>query len=182
MVAEGNNGANTGQGSPEEVGCYGIKTPDLAQIFAPFGRRPMPDWAIWSLSLAQSCQPEGSVGFEVWISRASGSDIHTVKLREWARGLAETLATVKPKINRRHRLLFETYSPVWGNAAADDAVELAITGRCPPTASQADKYGVHRKCYARMRGLIAGFMDMQAWQYQDALAWAVKQNVGPVFE
>lgn len=168
--------ATEGQGSPTDIHCYDIRTPDLGQLFATFGRRPMPDWAIWSLSLAQSCQPEGSIGFEVWITRVAGTDIHRDRMIGWAQGLAETLATVKPMLNKRRRAMFETYGKAWADQAAMDGIQLALAGNYPPTATQAERFGACRKAYARMRNLIAGFAMLQCGQYEDALGWAVRQN------
>jgi len=153
---------------------FDIHNLDLAQYFAPFGRRPMPDRAIWLLSLASSCLPDNSVGAEVWLSRVAGVNVHDKMLREWARGLATTFGTVTPKLGKRRRLLFTNYSDTWGHAAADDGMALVVDGRCPSLRSRAEAFGCHRDMYKKMRNLVGGCALMQAEQYESALAWSVR--------
>jgi hypothetical protein len=153
---------------------YDVKRLDLAQYFAPFGRLPMPDKAIWLLSLASSCLPENSMGAEIWLSRVAGVTVHDAALREWSRGLASALGEVKPKLGARHRLMFASYSDAWGHVAADDGMALVVIGRCPTARERARQLGCDRETFKRLRGLVAGFAMMQADQYEDALAWAVR--------
>lgn len=153
---------------------FDIRTLDLAQYFAPFGRRAMPEKAIWLLSLASSVLPEGNIGAEVWLSRVAGVTVHDRMMRDWARGLASTLGTVKPKVGKRQRLLFATYSDAWGHPAADDGLAMVITGMAPGVRERLRELSVHHERYTRMRDLIAGFALMQAEQYEDALRWAVR--------
>jgi hypothetical protein len=153
---------------------FDIKTLDLAQYFAAFGRRAMPERALWLLSLASSVLPEGHIGAEIWLSRVAGGNLHDRMMREWARGLATTLGTVKPKMGKRHRLLFATYCDSWGHAAAEDGLGYVIIGKVPPVRERVRQLNVHHERYTRMRDLIAGFAMMQAEQYEDALRWAVR--------
>lgn len=162
--------------SEVKVHCFDIKGPDVAQLFAAFGRRPLPDALIWSLSLAESCMPENSVGFRVWITKVAGVDVHRDHLLKWAKELSEALGEIKPRTKLYRRKLFADYSATWGHQAATDGINLALFGTYPPTSVQAAEYGCDPTTYKRMRNLIAGFAAMQAAQYEDALNWAVRQN------
>lgn len=162
---------------------FDLRTLDLAQYFAPFGRRPMPERAIWLLSLASSVMPENSVGCEVWLSRVAGVYVHDSKLRAWARGLADAFGSgeVKPRMGQRKRAMFAAYSPAWGHVAADDGLMLTVDGRRPPTEARCRSLDVHHDKFDRMANLIAAFSLMQAAQYEDALRWAVRScRVGEI--
>ena len=155
---------------------FDIQTLDLAQYFAPFGRRQMPDRAIWLLSLASTTMPENSMGAEIWLARVSGTTVHAGAMQEWARGLADVLGMgiVKPKLGKRRRAMFASYSPAWGHVAADDGLWKAIEGRAPSSRARAAMLGCDREAYAKMRELIHALALMQAAQYEDALRWAVR--------
>lgn len=159
-----------------EAHSYDIRGRDLRQAFAGFGRIPLNDSAIWSLSLAQSTMPAGHVGFEAWITHVADVDCHGQKLADWVRALARCMATVKPLLGQRRRLLVASYETAWGDQAALDGLTLALYGpaHVEGHVSRANEFGCHRDAYRRLRDLIAGCVLMQAAQFEDALGWAVR--------
>lgn len=155
---------------------FDIRTLDLGTYFAPFGRRQMPDKAIWLLSLASSVLPENSVGAEVWLARVSGTTVHDGALRQYARELADAFGTgeFRPKRGKRRRVMFASYSPRWGHVAAEDGLWKAIDGRAPSARARAEALGCDREAFGNLRELIKLLVLMQAAQYEDALRWAVR--------
>lgn len=154
---------------------FDIKNLDLASYFAPFGRRQMPDKAIWLLSLASTTMPENSVGAEVWLARVSGTYVHDGMLRRWAHELADAFGKgqFRPLRGKLRRPMFSAYSPRWGHIAADDGILTVITGRRPPTRERCRELDVHHDKFDRMVDLVAALAAMQCDQYEDALRWAV---------
>lgn len=154
---------------------YDIRGRDLRQLYAGFGRLPLNDGAIWSLSLAQSTMPAEHIGYEAWITYVADVDCHGERLASWVKALARCMATVKPLLGKRRRLLVNSYETAWGDQAALDGLSLALYGpaHVPGHVSRADEFGCHRDAYRRIRDLIAGCVLMQLAQYEDALGWAV---------
>lgn len=158
---------------------YDLRGQDLRQAYARFGRIPLSDAAVWSLSLAQSVVNESlpqHMGYQAWITDVAGVDSFAPELTQWACALADTFATVKPKLKQRSRLLVENYSSDWGHSAALDGVKLALFGKLsvPSVRERAEQHGCKREAYQRIRNLIAGCLLLQAWQFEDALGWAVR--------
>jgi hypothetical protein len=157
---------------------FDIRTLDLAQFFAPFGRRQMPDKAIWLLSLASSVLPEGNIGAEIWLSRVAGVTVHDRMMREWGRGLADAFGKgeFKPMRGKRRRAMFAEYQSRWGHAAADDGMRVAIHGQkyMPCLRARGREFDCYHEGYGRMLELVKDFALMQAGQYDDALRWAVR--------
>ena len=154
---------------------YAIRGRDIRQLYAGFGRIPLSDGAIWSLSLAQSAMPENHVGYQAWITHVADADCHAERLAEWVKSLARCMATVRPLIGKRRRLLVNSYETTWGDQAALDGLQMALYGpeRVPGHVTRADEFGCHRDAYRRIRDLLAGVVVMQMQQYESALAWAV---------
>jgi hypothetical protein len=163
------------QRTDAHCGDYTIKGRDLRQLYAGFGRLPLNDGAIWSLSLAQSTLPPGHIGYEAWITYVADADCHGEKLAEWVKALARCMATVKPLLGRRRRLLVSSYETKWGDQAALDGLTLALYGpqHVRGHVTRAEEFGCHRDAYKRIRDLIAGCVLMQVAQFEDALSWAV---------
>lgn len=157
-------------------GDYDIRGRDIRQLYAGFGRKPLGDGAIWALSLAQSTMPPNSIGFEAWITFVADADCHGEKLRDWATGLARCMATVRPLLGKRRRLLVTKFEPSWGDQAALDGLTLALFGpaKVPAILARSEEYGCSREAYRRIRDLIAGVVLFQIAQFEDALAWAVR--------
>lgn len=154
---------------------YDIRGRDLRQLYAGFGRLPLNDGAIWSLSLAQSTMPVEHIGYEAWITYVADVDCHGERLASWVKALARCMATVKPLLGKRRRLLVNSYETAWGDQAALDGLSLALYGPAHVRGhvQRADEFGCHRDAYKRIRDLIAGCVLMQLAQYEDALGWAV---------
>ena len=62
--------------------------------------------------------PANHIGFEAWITYVADADCHGHKLRDWVVGLARCMATVRPLLGKRRRLLVTKYEPAWGDQAA----------------------------------------------------------------
>lgn len=159
-----------------EAHSYDIRGRDLRQLYAGWGRLPLSDGAIWSLSLAQSTMPAGHIGFEAWITYVADADAHGEKLAAWVKDLARCMATVRPLLGKRRRLLVTSYERTWGDQAALDGLSLALYGPqfVPATLARSQEFGCSREAYKRIRELVAGCVLMQVMQYEDALAWAVR--------
>lgn len=157
-----------------EVGDYDLRGGDLRSYYAGFTRRSMPDGAIWRLSLASSCLPEGHPGYMAWLTVASGSDRFRPKLHDWAMGLAATVAVMKPRLKARRRTYVASYDHAWGRQAAADGLNLALYGgkHVPSLREQAEVLGCDREAYGRIRAFVAGAILLAISQYEDALKWA----------
>lgn len=159
-----------------EQGDYDIRGSDIRQLYAGFGRIPLSDSAIWSLSLAQSAMPANSIGFEAWITYVADADCHGERLAEWVKGLAAAMAGMKPLLGKRRRALVLSYAPEWGNQAALDGLSLALWGdkAVPGYDARADQFGCRWQAYKRIRDLVRAVVTMQMLQFESALAWAVR--------
>lgn len=162
-----------------QTGDYDVKGRDLRQAFAGFGRIPLSDTAIWSLSLAESTLPDNHIGFEAWIAYVAEADCGLLELQEWCIGLARTLATMKPMMGKRRRLLVEKWREEWGAQAALDGLTLAVMPkhrheRVPSLRSRADEFCIDRQPYKRIRNLVHSAVLQQMAQFEDALGWAVR--------
>lgn len=156
--------------------CYDIRGTDLRSYYACFTRRALPDGAIWRLSLASSCLPEGHPGYMAWLTLVSGTDRFGPKLHDWALGLAATIAVMKPKLRTRARTYVASYDHTWGRQAAVDGLNFALYGEkaIPSIRQQAECFGCDREAYGRIRNFVAGAIVMTMQQYEDALQWAHK--------
>lgn len=154
---------------------YTIKGRDLRQLFAGFGRLPLNDSAIWSLSLASSTMPAEHIGYEAWITMVADADCHAERLGDWVKALARCMATARPLLGKRRRVLVASYETAWGDQAALDGLTMALYGPAHVRGHvlRAEEFGCHRDAYRRIRDLIAGVVLMQMAQYEDALSWAV---------
>ena len=157
-------------------GDWQVKGRDLRQAFAGFCRVPLTDSAIWSLSQASAQLPPKHIGFQVWITEVAGADTHIASIVRWAKRLAWCAACLKPRMGVRRRKMIEGYRRDWGNQAALDAIQLALTGSCPSAIGRAEQFAVHRDSYRRLRNFVAGALVLQSGQYESELAIAVRGN------
>jgi hypothetical protein len=159
----------------QEYGDYTIKGRDLRQLYAGFGRRPLSDGAVWALSLADSTMPLPHIGYQAWITCVADVDCHGEELAAWVKGLAGCMATVKPLLGKRRRLLVTKYRQDWGDQAALDGLTLALygPGSVTPVQTRALAFDCDRDAYRRIRDLVAGAVLVQLAQFEDALGWAV---------
>lgn len=154
--------------------CSDIKGSDLRSYYAGFTRRALPEGALWRLSLATSCLPDGHPGYKVWLTMVSGTERFVVELQDWAIGLAETIARMKPRLRKRAREYVPSYDTAWGKQAALDGLCMAIFGaeKVPAVAARADELNCDRDAYKRIRDFVAGALLLAQWQYEDSLRWA----------
>lgn len=163
----------------QEVGDYDVRGRDLRQYYAGFGRLPLSDSAIWSLSLADSTLPDNHIGSAAWLAYIAEADCGLLELQDWAIGLGRCLATMKPLLNKRHRLIVEDWREDWGAQASLDGMTLAVMpahkhAAVPSLRSRAEEFGIGRRPYQRIRNLVHGAVIMQMAQFEDALCWAVR--------
>lgn len=157
-------------------GDWDIRGADIRQLFAAFGRIPLNDSAIWSLSLASSTMPPNHIGYQAWITMVADSDCHGESLADWVKSLARALATLRPVMGRKRRdVLVKSYRPEWGDQAALDGLQIALygPGKVESYDARANAFGCRWQAYKRIRDLVAGVVTMQMAQYESALAWAV---------
>ena len=159
-------------------GDYTDRKRDLRTYYAQFGRRPLSDSAVWSLSLADSTLPEGHIGFRAWITYVAGVEAHCVELQRWAVGLGATASRMRPKRGQRRRQYVEGYRHEWGRQASLDGLNLVMFGQdsVPSLTSRADEFGTTRESYAKVRALVGGAVALQLWQFEDALDWATRMQ------
>lgn len=163
--------------APVEVQAdYAVKGRDLRQAFSGFARLPMSDAAIWSLSQACAELPPNHMGYAAWITEVAGADCHMPELIRWSKRLAFTAACLKPRMGVRRRRMVEGYTREWGDQAALDGLQLALTGSCTSGVWQAERLGVHRDSYRRLRNFVAGALALQSQQFESELAIAVRAN------
>lgn len=155
-------------------GDWDIKGQDLRQYYAGFTRRALPDGAIWRLSLASSCLPTGHPGYMAWLTTVAGTERFVPELREWAIGLGETIAKMKPRLRLRSREYVPSYKPEWGRQASLDGLCIALFGEASVSSirERAERFGCDREAYQRIRDFVAGALTLTIWQYEDALKWA----------
>lgn len=157
-------------------GDWTVKGRDLRQAYAGFCRVPLGDAAIWSLSQASSQLPTQHIGFQVWITEIAGADTHMAAIVRWAKRLAWCASCLKPRMGVRRRRMVEGYRADWGDQAALDAVQLALTGSCPSARTQSEHFQIHRDGYKRLRNFVAGALVLQSSQFESELAIAVRNN------
>lgn len=155
---------------------YAVKGRDLRTYYAGFTRRALPDGAIWRLSLASSCLPQGHPGYMAWLTTVAGTERFCPELQQWAIGLGATIARMKPRLRTRARTFVASYDHTWGRQASLDGLCIALfgVGGVPAIAARADEFGCDRDAYKRIRDFVAGALILAAWQYEDALTWAHK--------
>ena len=155
---------------------FDVRGRDLRQAYAGFCRAPTTDAANWALCSASSHLPDGHIGFEAWITDVAGADVYMPGLIRWAKRLAWCAACLKPRMGVRRRRMIEGYRSDWGNQAALDGLQLALTGKCPSANLRAIEFGIHRDGYRRLRNFVAGAVLLQASQFESELAIAVREE------
>lgn len=157
---------------------YDVRGRDLRQYYAGFGRRVLPDSAVWNLSMASSVLPDGHPGYMAWITTVADANCFCLDLQRWAIGLGGTIAGMKPKLGKRRREFVRSYKPEWGDRASLDGLMFALWGKSavPSTRERAEQLGCDREAYARLRDFVAGAILLAMWQYEDALRWAFRQG------
>lgn len=158
------------------TGDWDIRGADLRAYYAGFARRVLPDGAIWRLSLAQSCLPAGHIGYRAWLTLVSGTERFVPEMQEWAIGLGQEIARMKPRLRTRAREYVPSYREDWGRQASLDGLGMAILGKdkAPSISSRATEFGCDWNAYQRIRDFVAGSVALGMWQYEDALRWAHK--------
>lgn len=159
------------------MGDWNVRGQDLQQYFAGFGRRLMPDRAIWTLSLAASTLPDHHIGCEAWLTCVSGIDTHCVTLQRWVAGLSLHF------IRGRGRPARAKHG--WHQRAALDGLIAAIFGHTSlraTTTERAQQFEMNPNAYVRMRRLIQGLVELQMSQFEQALIWAAKRNMRNSFD
>lgn len=155
---------------------YTVRGRDLRQAFSGFCRVPLGDEAIWSLSQASAALPPHHIGYQAWITDVAGADCHMGPMIRWCKRLAWTFACLKPRMGVRRRRTVEGYRSDWGNQAALDGLQLALTGSCPSGVKQAETFQIHRDGYRRVRNFVAGAVVLQMQQFESELQIAVRAN------
>lgn len=153
---------------------YSIKGADLRSYYASFTRRALPEGALWRLSLASSCLPDGHPGYMVWLTMVAGTERFVVPLQDWAVGLGATVAKMKPRLRKRAREYVSSYDHEWGKQASIDGLCMAIFGEGQLTSlrDRAEQFNCDREAYQRIRNFVAGALLLASWQYEDSLRWA----------
>ena len=153
-----------------------IRGPDLRSYYAAFGRRALPDGAIYALSVASSALPDGHIGYDAWMTQVAGVPFFADSLKEWAISLARTAATLRPLLGKRRVQLVKSYRDDWGRQAALDGLCLALFGgsEVPGLEARSVEFGCRWQAYKRIRDIVAGCVSWQADEYEAALVWATR--------
>lgn len=153
---------------------YDVRGSDLRSYYAGFTRRSLPEGALWRLSMASSLLPQDHPGFMAWMTVVSDTERFRSALYDWAIGLAETIAHMKPRLKARRREYVASYDESWGRQAAADGLNMAIYGLAtvPAIAARAAEFGCDRDAYKRIREFVAGALLLTIWQFEDALRWS----------
>jgi len=149
---------------------------DLRGYYAAFGRRQLPDAAHYTAAVASSTLPDSHIGYELWITWVAEVPFFQRQLDEWAEGLGELAATLKPRIGERHRTYVESYRPEWGRQASRDGLRMAILGPnfVPGLQTRATELGCRWQAYKKVRDFVAGAALMQMQQFEAQLNWATR--------
>ena len=155
---------------------WDVRGQDLDTYYASFGRRALPDGAIWRLSMASSSLPERHVGYQAWLTTVAGVRDFVPELQQWAVGLGATVARMKP----RGRKFVVEYDHAWGKQASLDGLKMGLFGNesVPGIRARADDFGCSWRSYQRIRDFVAASLALAIWQYRDALVWVTKRSVG----
>ena len=162
-----------------DLGCYDLRTKDLRDRFAAFGRLPVNIGQLSVLELARrvciNTYGDHFIGDKAWLTMVSGIDRYSDTLKDWARGFLAAFATCKGQGSKRN--LIESYTPVWGDVAALDGLQFAVLGRCAvPLLKRAEQFGINRDPYRKARNYTAGAILLQAHQFEIELAWSVEYH------
>lgn len=162
-----------------DIGCYDLRTKDLRDRFAAFGRLPVNIDQLSVLELARrvciTTYGDHFIGDKAWLTMVSGIDRYADSLKEWAKGFLAAFA--KTKQGKSKRNLIESYTPVWGDVAALDGLQMAVLGKCAvPLKARAEQFGMNRDPYRKARNYTAGAILLQAHQFEIELAWSVEYH------
>ena len=149
---------------------------DLRGYYAAFGRRQLPDAAHYAAAVADSTLPDSHVGYELWITWVADVPFFAAELQEWAEGLGELAATLKPKLGDRHRTYVESYRPEWGRQASRDGLRIALLGPnfVPGLQTRATQLSCRWQAFRKVRDFVAGAAIMQIQQFESQLLWATR--------
>lgn len=149
---------------------------DLRSYYAAFGRRQLPDAAHFTAAVADSTLPDAHIGYEVWITWVAEVPFFREKLTQWAEGVGELAATLKPKLKKHSRTYVESYRPSWGRQASRDGLCMALygAGSVPGLEARATELGCRWQAYKRVRDFVAGAITQQMQQFESALVWATR--------
>lgn len=149
---------------------------DLRGYYAAFGRRQLPESAHFTASVACSALPENHIGYDLWITWVAEVPFFERELIQWAEGLGELAATLKPKIGERHRTYVESYRPEWGRQASRDGLRMAIRGPnlVPGLESRATQLKCRWQAFKKVRNFVAGAALLQMQQFESQLLWATR--------
>jgi len=150
-------------------GDYTLKGFDLQTYYAGFCRRAMPEDAILRLSRASAMLPPEHVGYKVWMTKIAGKRPFYRDIQDWALGLGETIAEMKPRIRYRSRTFCPSYKPEWGHAASLDGVDMALGMSVTAASKRAEQYGCDWGAYVRIRNFVAGALQLSEQQYETEL-------------
>lgn len=149
---------------------------DLRGYYAAFGRRQLPDAAHYTASVACSTLPDHHVGYDLWITWVAEVPFFEESLTQWAEGLGELAATLKPKLGERHRTYVDSYRPDWGRQASRDGLRIAILGpnHVPGLISRAAQLNCRWQAFKKIRNFVAGAAIIQLQQFESQLLWATR--------
>jgi hypothetical protein len=159
-----------------EVGDYDLKGPDLRSYYAAFGRRALPDGAIYTLAVAESALPDGHIGYEAWMTQVAGVPFFAPSLKAWSVSLARTAATLRPLLGKRRVQLVKSYRDDWGSQAARDGLCVALWGEkvVPGLEARATEFGCRWQAYKRIRDIVGGCVIRQIDDFESSLVWATR--------
>jgi hypothetical protein len=155
---------------------WDIRGQDLRSYYAAFGRRAMPDGAIYTLAVAESALPDGHIGYQAWMTDVAGVPFFAPSLKAWCVSLARTAATLRPLLGKRRVTLVKSWREDWGQQAARDGLCVALFGAdsVPGLEARAVQYDCRWQAYKRVRDIVAGCVLRQMQEFEDALGWATR--------
>jgi hypothetical protein len=149
---------------------------DLRGYYAAFGRRQLPDAAHYTAAVACSTLPDNHVGYDLWITWVADVPFFEKDLIQWAEGLGEQAANLKPKLGQRHRTYVESYRPEWGRLASRDGLRMAILGPnfVPGLETRATQLGCRWQAFKKVRNFVAGAAMLQMQEFETQPLWATR--------
>ena len=155
---------------------FDIRGLEPAQQFAVFTSEFLDEDWVSIMQWAKKQLPENHIGDKLYLVNVAGAYCYDKRINQWAREIAHAFATITPIRNKYSpkKWLVASYSPVWGDMAALDAVAITLGTKQRVSASErAKEFKCDRHSYVKVRNLTAGALLQQLREFESALGLSI---------